>query len=45
MTFDFAVRDHLELGSLLDVLDFETGAKVCVGCMVCVGCVVRELDV
>jgi seryl-tRNA synthetase len=26
--FDFAVRDHLELGKSLDILDFETGAKV-----------------
>jgi seryl-tRNA synthetase len=26
--FDFTPKDHLELGKLLDILDFETGAKV-----------------
>lgn len=26
--FDFAPKDHLALGKLLDILDFETGAKV-----------------
>lgn len=27
-TFDFAPRDHLELGELLDAIDMERGAKV-----------------
>lgn len=27
-TFDFAPRDHLDIGSRLDLLDFESGAKV-----------------
>jgi seryl-tRNA synthetase len=27
-TFDFPVKDHLELGKSLNILDFETGAKV-----------------
>ena len=26
--FDFELKDHLELGKTLDILDFETGAKV-----------------
>lgn len=27
-TFDFAAKDHLELGKALDILDFDSGAKV-----------------
>ncbi len=27
-TFDFPVKDHVELGKALDLIDFETGAKV-----------------
>ncbi len=27
-TFDFPIKDHLELGKSLNILDFETGAKV-----------------
>ena len=27
-SFDFPIKDHLELGKALDILDFETGAKV-----------------
>ena len=27
-SFDFPVKDHLELGNALDILDFESGAKV-----------------
>ena len=26
--FDFAPKDHIELGTSLDILDFEKGAKV-----------------
>lgn len=26
--FDFEVKDHVELGKILDIIDFETGAKV-----------------
>lgn len=27
-TFDFAAKDHLELGKALDIIDFDSGAKV-----------------